>query len=186
MQKRHQVKSNRDKFDVLSALWVLACNDPISIMSHNGIEYRLKLPSDYDIDSLVEERGESFRPGVPSRRLEEWKPAMQSQMSKRPAWIRNLENEASQLEAIKVLSVDDVFRSKFSTEKDALPSSLEVLSWGLQHIERLRKVNLEAREGSALKGRKTRNYKEPKTRFFKCPRSLIQLLHPALQDTTRC
>ena len=57
-----------------------------------------------------------------------------------------LEDEASQLEAIKALSVDDVFRSQFRTGKDALPSSLEVLSWGLQHVERLRKANLEARE----------------------------------------
>lgn len=146
MKKRHRAESNRDKFDVLSALWVLACNDPISIMSYNGIKYRLKLPSDYGIEKLVEERGELFRPGVPSRRLEEWKTAMQSQVSKRPAWIRDLEDEASQLEAIKVLSVDDVFRSQFRTEKDAPPSTLEVLSWGLQHIERLRKANLEARE----------------------------------------
>ncbi len=146
MKKRHQAKSNRDKFDVLSALWVLACNDPISIMSYNGIKYRLKLPTDYDMESLVEERGELFRPGVPSRRLEEWKTAMQSQMSKRPAWIRDLEDEASQLEAINALSVDDVFRSQFRAEKDALSSTLEVLGWGLQHIERLRKANLEARE----------------------------------------
>ena len=58
MKKRHRAKSNRDKFDVLSALWVLACNDPISIMSYNGIKYRLKLPADYDIENLVEERGE--------------------------------------------------------------------------------------------------------------------------------
>jgi hypothetical protein len=146
MKKRHKAKSNRDKFDVLSALWVLACNDPISIMSYNGIRYRLKLPPDCDIESLVEERGELFRPGVPSRRLEEWKAAMQSQVSKRPAWIRDLEDEASQLNAIEALSVDDVFRSQFRTEKDALPSTLEILDWGLQHIERLRKANLEARE----------------------------------------
>jgi t-SNARE complex subunit (syntaxin) len=44
------------------------------------------------------------------------------------------------------LSADDVFRSQFRTETDAPPSSLDVLSWGLQHIERLRKANLEARE----------------------------------------
>jgi hypothetical protein len=146
MKKRHQAKSNRDKFDVLSALWVLACNDPVSIMSYNGIRYRLKLPADGDIESLVEERGELFRPGVPPRRLEEWKIAMQSQVSKRPAWIRDLEDEASQLNAIKALSVDDVFRSQFRTEKEAPPSTLEILDWGLQYIERLRKANLEARE----------------------------------------
>jgi hypothetical protein len=78
--------------------------------------------------------------------LEEWKIAMQSQVSKRPAWIRDLEDEASQLNAIKALSVDDVFRSQFRTEKEAPPSTLEILDWGLQYIERLRKANLEARE----------------------------------------
>lgn len=58
---------------------------------------------------------------------------MQSQVSKHPAWIHDLEDEVSQLEAINALSVDDVFRSQFCTEKDAPPSTLEVLGWGLQH-----------------------------------------------------
>lgn len=145
-KKRYIAKSKRDKFDVLSALWVLACNDPISIMSYKGIKYRLKLPADYDIESLVEERGELFRPGVPSRRLEEWKTAMELQVSKRSAWIRDLDDETSQLKAIKALSIDDVFRSQFRIERDAPPSTLEIIGWGLQHIERLRKANLEARE----------------------------------------
>ena len=60
-------------------------------------------------------------------------------------------------------SVDDVFRSQFRTEKDALPSSLEVLSWGLQHIERLRKANLEAREEVNQEPRcKQMGYGQPK------------------------
>jgi hypothetical protein len=146
MKKRNRAKSNRDKFDLLSSVWVLACNDPISIMSYKGMQYRLKLPADYDIASLVEERGELFRPGVPLRRLEEWKTAMREHVSKRPAWIRDLSDETSQLKAIETLSIDDVFRSQFRTEKNAPPSTLEILSWGLQHIERLRKANLEARE----------------------------------------
>lgn len=146
MKKKYRAKDNRDKFDILSALWVLTCNDPISIMSYKGMKYRLNLPADYDIESLIEERGELFRPGVPSRRLEEWKTAMQSQFSQRPAWIRDLSDEASQLKTIEALSVDDVFLSQFRTQKDAPPSTLEIIDWGLQHIERLRKANLEARE----------------------------------------
>ncbi|WP_339376162.1 hypothetical protein [Calothrix sp. NIES-2098] len=115
-------------------------------MSYKAIKYRLNLPADYNIESLVEERGELFRPGVSSDRLEEWKTAMQSQVNKRPAWIRDLSDEASQLRAIEALSGDDVFRSQFRTGKDARPSTLEIIDWGLQHIERLRKANLEARE----------------------------------------
>ena len=146
MKKRHQAKSNRDKFDILSSVWVLACNDPISIMSYKGIKFRLRLSADYDIKGLVEERGELFRSGVPAQRLEDWKTAMRSQVNKRPAWIRDFKEEALQLEAIETLSINDVFRSQFRTGKDAPPSTLEFISWGLQHIERLRKANLEARE----------------------------------------
>jgi hypothetical protein len=145
MKKRRSVIS-RDKFDVLSALWVLACNDPISMMSYKGIKYRLNLPNDYDIEALVEERGELFRPKVPLRRLEDWKSEMRLHITKRPAWIRDLADEALQLKAIEALWTDDVFRSQFRAGKDAEPSSLEIIDWGLQHIERLRKANLEARE----------------------------------------
>ncbi len=151
MTRRQRSKDNRDRFDVLSALWVLTCNDPISIMTYRGIKYRLNLPTDYDVKSLVEERGELFRPKVPTSRLKEWKTAMRSKVGKRPAWIRDLGDETLQLRAIEELSVDDVFRSQFrirteGTEEDVPPSTLEIIDWGLQHIERLRKANLEARE----------------------------------------
>jgi hypothetical protein len=85
MKKRYRAPINRDKFDILSAVWVLVCNDQGSIMTYNGIKYRLKLPTDYNIKSLVEERGELFRPGVPSERLEDWKSEKRRQSSaKRP------------------------------------------------------------------------------------------------------
>ena len=148
MRKRHRPTENRDKFDVLSAVWVLTCNDPISVMTYKGIEYRLNLPTAYDIESLIQERGELFRPQIPLERLEEWKAEMRSVSKQRPAWVRELDSETSQLQAIEDLSVDDVFRSQFriGKGKDAFPSPLTTIDWGLQHIERLRKANLEVRE----------------------------------------
>lgn len=144
--KNRKSADKRDKFDVLSALWVLACNDPIPVMTYRGIKYRLNLSDDYDLKSLVEERGELFRPKIPLHRLEEWKEKMRLDESNRPAWIRDLSSEALQLKAIEELSTDDVFRSQFRAGKNAPASPLATIDWGLQHIERLRKANLEARE----------------------------------------
>jgi hypothetical protein len=144
--KNRKSADKRDKFDVLSALGVLACNDPISVMTYQGIKYRLNLSDDYDIKSLVEERGELFRPKVPLHRLEEWKGKMRLEVSSRPAWMRDLGSEALQLKAIEELSTDDVFRSQFRAGQNAHTSPLATIDWGLQHIERLRKANLEARE----------------------------------------
>ncbi|MBD2076755.1 hypothetical protein H6F86_23285 [Phormidium sp. FACHB-592] len=122
-------------------------------MTYRGIKHRLNLPNDYDIESLVEERGELFRPKVPNERLNEWKTAMQAKITQRPAWIRDLGDETLQLRAVAALSVDDVFRSQFRihkernrAEEDVPASKLELIDWGLQHIERLRNADLEARE----------------------------------------
>ena len=115
-------------------------------MTYKGIKYRLNSPTDCDVESLVEERGELFRSKVPVSHLKEWKTAMQSDIGKRPAWIRDLGDKTLQFQAIEELIRDDVFRSQFRTEKDAPPSTLEIIDWGLQYIERLRKANLEARE----------------------------------------
>ena len=65
-----------DVFDILSATWILACNDENPIMTYEGIRYRLNLPKDYDIRKLIQSRGELFRRGVPYYRLRECKQQM--------------------------------------------------------------------------------------------------------------
>lgn len=66
-----------------------------------------------------------------------------------PSWIREIENPATQKQKIESLVSDDVFRSQFRAESSAERSPVEIIDWGLQHIERLRRANLEAREQSA-------------------------------------
>jgi len=50
---------------------------------------------------------------------------------------------------ISELSPDDVFRSQFRAGADAPQSSIEVIDWGLQHIDRLRKAHFDAKETTA-------------------------------------
>jgi hypothetical protein len=42
-----------------------------------------------------------------------------------------------------------VFRSQFRVEDNAPRATLEVIDWGLQHIDRLRKASYEAKDKSA-------------------------------------
>lgn len=58
-----------DVFDILSAIWILSCNDENPIMTYRSIKYRLGLPENYDAKGLIESRGELFRKGVPQNRL---------------------------------------------------------------------------------------------------------------------
>ncbi len=142
--KRTTIKGS-DDLDILSAIWILACNDENPIITYEGVKYRLGLPSDYDLKSLVQSRGEMFRRGLTSRRLESWKEVMRSGKHL-PSWIRDTEDDSERKAKIDGLTADDLFRSQFRATADAPRSPIEIIDWGLQHIERLRKANVEARE----------------------------------------
>jgi len=137
-----------DVFDILSAAWILACNDENEIITYEGIKYRLNLPDNYNVKALIQSRGELFRRGVPRYRLKEWKEDMLAERHL-PSWILEIEEPSARKQAIEALTPDDVFRSQFRAEKDAPRAPVEIIDWGLQHIDRLRKASIEAREQSA-------------------------------------
>ena len=66
-----------------------------------------------------------------------------------PNWIRQISDETQRAEVIESLTQDDVFRSQFRVSSGSPPSSLDILDWGLQHIDRLRKARYEQREKSS-------------------------------------
>ena len=137
-----------DVFDTLSAAWILASNDENPIMTYEGIRHRLNLPASFDVRALIQSRGELFRRGVPSSRLGEWKEEMLAGRH-RPSWILDIEEKGAREQAIAALTPDDVFRSQFRAERDASRAPIELIEWGLDHIDRLRKASMEAREQSA-------------------------------------
>ncbi len=147
-QQNRAIIKEPDAFGILSAIWVLACNDESEIMTYEGIWHRLNLPKDFDVKGLIQSHGELFRRGLPRYRLREWKEAMLAG-HRRPSWILDIEDPGVQKQTIEGLTSDDVFRSQFRAEKDAPRSSIEIIDWGLQHIDRLRKASLEAHEQSA-------------------------------------
>lgn len=51
--------------------------------------------------------------------------------------------------AIDALNQKDVFRSQFRASRGAPKSQVEIVSWGLEHIDRLRKSKIAARDASA-------------------------------------
>lgn len=136
-----------DVFDILSATWVFASNDENSIVTYQGLKYRLDLDPTFDIRALVKKRTDLFRLRIPPSQLAAWKEEMK-QNRRLPVWIAALRGQ-ERLDAIDRISGDDGFRSQFRTENRAPRSDLEILKWGLAHIESLRKAHYDAREGAA-------------------------------------
>jgi hypothetical protein len=136
-----------DELDILSAIWILSCNDENPIITYRGLYDRLQLPQqDYDVKSLVRSRPELFRPGILNSRLKAWKDVMKSGKN-RPGWISNIRDSQEQHRAIDAIGPEDVFRNQFRVEGNAPKAGLEIIEWGLRHIERLRKDRAEEREG---------------------------------------
>ena len=139
MKKNSNIKN--DDFDILTSVWILSCNDENSIISYEGIKHRLSLDNDFDLKTLIESRSELFRTNVPSSRIEEWKKQML--LGKRlPAWIKRYKQE-DRIDKIKSLKSIDCFRCQFRTENRAPKAPLEIIDWGLKHIDRLRKAEFE-------------------------------------------
>lgn len=140
--KRTKIKGP-DEFDILSATWILASNDENPSITYEGIKYRLNLPDDYDVRELISSRADLFRRGIPRQRLDKWKQEM-LEGKHLPSWIREIEDDAERQSTISSLTTNDVFRSQFRAERDAPQSEIEIITWGLEHIDRLRKANIEA------------------------------------------
>ena len=146
LNKKVLITDAPDRFAVLTAMWILASNDENPIMTYKSIQYRLDLPENIDIRELVYSRGELFRRGLQQDRLDEWKLKLTQKPKNRPSWIRALGSDDKQLKAIQGLSVDDIFRSQFRALEGAPKSPIEIIDWGLQHIDRLRKASMETKE----------------------------------------
>jgi hypothetical protein len=139
MKKKSNIK--QDDFDTLTSVWILSCNDENSIISYEGIKHRLSLEKSFNLKMLIESRRELFRTNVPLSRIEEWK--MQMLQGKRlPAWLKLYKSE-DRINKINSLTTTDCFRCQFRTENRAPKAPLEIIDWGLKHIDRLRKAEFE-------------------------------------------
>jgi len=132
------------QLDTVAAIWILASNDERPEVSYRGLRFRLRLPDEVDERQLVARRGELFRLNIPESRLEELK-ARYREGSRLPSWLRSLP-EADRAAAINELTVNDFFRSQFRADADAPRSAIEVVDWGLKHIDRLRSAIIEKKE----------------------------------------
>jgi hypothetical protein len=142
--------ANTDDLDILSAAWILSCNDENPILTYKGIISRLHLPNAFDISGLVQSRRELFRPGILLSRLDAWKAKMKSGRSI-PSWISEIEDKAARDKTIDDLTENDVFRNQFRTQDGAPKCDIELMDWGLTHIDRLRKSRAEERDTSIRK-----------------------------------
>jgi hypothetical protein len=144
MVSARAVVERPDDFDILSATWIMSCNDENPIITYRGIAFRICCDEDR-AKSLVRSRPELFRPGAPSNRVETWKEAL-LQGKQLPSWLREIEAQDLREEAVAQLGPSDVFRNQFRAGRDSPRCDLQVIDWGLQHIERLRKADSDARE----------------------------------------
>lgn len=143
-------KHDLDDLDVVSAIWILASNDENPLISYRGLVYRLGLPDQYDLKAVVKSRPELFRLGAGEEQLNSWKTEMRSGR-RLPGWIKAIEDRDMRLTAINAINKDDVFRSQFRARIGAEKSQIEIIKWGLEHLDRLRKAKAEARDASAKK-----------------------------------
>jgi hypothetical protein len=140
-----------NQLDILCSIWILACNDDNPQITYQGLTHRLGLADDFDVRPLVQSRGELFRKQTSLRQLNSWKVEM-LQNKHFPSWIREIDDKNLRTEKINSLTQADVFRSQFRAEASSPRSDIVIINWGLQHIDRLRKAELET--------------KQERTRFF--------------------
>lgn len=130
-----------DEFAILSSIWILASNDENPIMTYEGISHRLGVNNTPRVKKLITAHQELFRLFVSPMQLDEWKGDM-LKGDRLPGWLREMDKGIRNVK-INDLTREDVFRSQFRVEKNASKTPIEVIQWGLEHIDRLRKANVE-------------------------------------------
>jgi hypothetical protein len=133
-----------EKLDILSSIWILSCNDENPQITYEGIKYRLGLPDNFDVKALVHSRSELFRKHTTQMLLNSWKVDMLNN-KRLPSWIKDVEDKEQRKQIINALTIEDIFRSQFRAEANSPRSKIEIINWGLQHINRLRKAELDVK-----------------------------------------
>lgn len=126
---------NNDDYQILTASWIMASNDENNLMTYKSIGKRLDITDIEHIKKLIKSRGELFRLGATKAAIDEWKSQMVEELQ-RPSWMRELSEAEFAKEKLR-LSKDDIFRSQFRTERNAKKSDVNIIDWGLRHLERL-------------------------------------------------
>ena len=139
-----------DDFDIISAIWILACNDENPLITYKGLIHRLGLSATCDVQAIVRSRPELFRPGAQQRRVDEWKFSLRAGKNL-PSWIKEIGDPEKRRSAIEEIGANDIFRSQFRAHSNAERSPIEIVKWGLEHLDRLRKAKGEAMDASAKK-----------------------------------
>lgn len=143
-----RMKSKKTKttnyYDILTSIWILACNDENPQMTYEGIKYRLGLNDNLDIKALVLSRGELFRKQTQLSQLKVWKEEMHKEKTRIPSFIRDITDISERKKKIDSLTITDVFRSQFRPDANSPRSEIEIINWGLEHIDRLRKAELDS------------------------------------------
>jgi hypothetical protein len=98
-----------------------------------------------EVEKLVRGRSELFSTIISRQWLKEWKDWVKTGHYPRYI-IDNYSDKTSRDAAIDGINVDHVFRSQFRTHSKQEPCDIEHISWGIEHIDRLRKANMEAKE----------------------------------------
>lgn len=142
--EKSRTTSQIDDLDILSSTWILASNDENPIMTYKSLQHRLGI-GNRNVKNLILKRGDLFRQKVPQHILDNWKEQMISGKKSKPSWIAELP-ENQQKDAIDRITRDDVFRSQFRAEPNAPKSDINVIAWGLEHIDRLRQLRSGKRE----------------------------------------
>lgn len=138
--------NDAEESGLVSAIWILACNDEKSLMLFESIKYRLGLSKIDEIKKIIEKYGELFRLNLPKSQLDTWKDEMKKSSKKGPTYIIEIEDKSERDKIIDNLKPEDGFRSQFRTEANSPESDITLVNWGLEHIERRRKAKLEAND----------------------------------------
>jgi len=136
-----------DDLDTVSAIWILASNDDNPLITYKGLVHRLGLPGNCDVRSVVASRPEMFRPGATDARISAWKTQLRAGKSV-PGWLKEISEGPERDAAIDALTANDIFRSQFRAHSGAERSPIEIIKWGLEHLDRLRKARAEANDAS--------------------------------------
>ncbi len=134
-----------DNLDIVSSIWILASNDENCFITYKSVKHRLGLDESFDVEKLIKLHGELFRLKAPKNAIENWKTEMLNGRHL-PSWLKAITDNNQQKEIINKLTENDIFRSQFRAKINAKPSNIEIINWGLEHIDRIRRISLEKKD----------------------------------------
>lgn len=140
MGKKTQLKKDSPEyFKILSAIWMISNTEECPLILYKQLYISLKISESIDLKGIIQDNREFFKHGSNQKELDIMK-TIWKRDGLNPDYLKTSQKSEEVNNNIDKIGTDDVFKSYFRISGCNEKTSIEIINWGVNHIDKLQQA----------------------------------------------